>query len=63
MLSTIKKGKKMTLEQAQELVNWLKTSYLASGADWDIDLAAETYDEMNDNTEFQDAVKLVRETA
>jgi hypothetical protein len=53
----------MTFEQAQELVNWLKTSYLANGADWDIDVAAETYDEMNDNTEFQDALKLIREIA
>lgn len=49
----------MTLEQAQELVFWLKSSYLVEGAKWTMESAAETYDEMNDNTEFQDALKLV----
>jgi hypothetical protein len=53
----------MTLTHASELVSWLKTSYLVSGSDWTIEAAAECYDEMNDNTELQTALKLVKETA
>jgi hypothetical protein len=54
-----KKGdEKMTIEKALELVEWLKTSYL--GEELGIESAAETYDDMNDNDEFQTALKILK---
>jgi len=39
----------------------LKNSFLVKDCGYSLELAAETYDDMNDNTYYQDAVK--KETA
>lgn len=52
----------MTREQATERVEWLKKSYLVTDG-WDIENAAETYDEMNETTEFQESLKMLEQTA
>jgi hypothetical protein len=46
-------------KQAEQLRYWLSCSYLVKDAGYDLQTAAETYDEMNDNTEHQDALKLL----
>ena len=51
---------KMTIEKALELVEWLSTSYL--GEEWGIESAAETYDDMNDNNEFQTALETLKKS-
>ncbi len=56
----------MLVKQAEQLRYWLSCSYLVQDAGYDLQTAAETYDEMNDNTEHQTALKLLglwRETA
>lgn len=49
----------MTKKEAEQLRYWLGHSYLVLDAKYSLEDAAITYDEMNDNTEFQDALKLV----
>ena len=51
----------MVVKQAEQLRYWLSCSYLVQDAGYDLQTAAETYDEMNDNTEHQDALKLLGE--
>lgn len=48
-----------TQQQAQLLKYWLSSSYLVKDAGYDLQTAAITYDEMNDDTEHQDALKLL----
>ena len=40
----------MVVKQAEQLRYWLSCSYLVQDAGFDLQTAAETYDEMNDNT-------------
>ena len=49
----------MKYAQAQELKTWLENSHLVSqGAT--LESAAETYDDMNDNDDFQTALGVIR---
>lgn len=50
----------MAREQAEQLVAWLRNSFLVTDG-MSLETAAETYDEMNDNTEFRDALGVVEE--
>ena len=52
----------MTREQAIQNVEWLKKSFLVIDG-MSIKTAAETYDEMNETTEFQDSLKMLLKTA
>ena len=53
----------MTKAQAQALVEELKTSFLVTEQGLDLEAAADTYDDMNDNSDYTQALNLVEETA
>lgn len=50
----------MTLEQAHELVNQLRASFLVEQG-CSLESAADTYDDMNGNSDYAVALKLVEE--
>ena len=49
----------MTYKQAEQLRFWLSRSYLVMDAGYDLQTAAQTYDEMNDNQEHETALKIL----
>lgn len=45
----------------KEIVDDLKQSFLVKDCGYSLELAANTYDEMNSNTYYQDALKAVED--